>query len=215
MRVTSWKTTLIGAILAIVVAVQPLIATGKIDWKAVVMAALIAGLGYVAKDSDVTGGTKTLGSPMKKLFMIVILITGFSIANAQVSLTKPIPKNWSQLVNTDNNKLATVNSLYKWVPRLNGGIQGLSYDLKGNEPKTLNAICFGVGWLRYKDVDGVPFNDFGVNLLLLIDTQTKGYGLGIYGTYNLIGSTALVNIGTHYDFNLKTELIDTGLTFHY
>jgi hypothetical protein len=57
MKNTSWKTTLIGAILAIVIAVQPLITTGKIDWKAVGIAALVALLGYVAKDSNVTGGT--------------------------------------------------------------------------------------------------------------------------------------------------------------
>lgn len=51
----NWKTSLLGALLAIVVAVQPLISTGTIDWKAVVIAALIAGLGFVAKDHDVTG----------------------------------------------------------------------------------------------------------------------------------------------------------------
>jgi len=65
MKNTSWKTTLIGAILAIVIAVQPLIATGTIDWKAVIVAALIAGLGFVAKDSNVTGGTVSNGKTVK------------------------------------------------------------------------------------------------------------------------------------------------------
>lgn len=51
----SWKTTLLGALLAITVAVQPLITTGTIDWKAVTIAVLIAALGYFAKDHDVTG----------------------------------------------------------------------------------------------------------------------------------------------------------------
>lgn len=53
----NWKTTLIACALAAVVAVEPMISTGKVDWKAVGMAALIAALGVVAKDANVTGGT--------------------------------------------------------------------------------------------------------------------------------------------------------------
>jgi hypothetical protein len=56
---TSWKTTLIGCILAIAVAIEPLISTGTFDWKQVVIAALIAALSFVMKDSDVTGGTRS------------------------------------------------------------------------------------------------------------------------------------------------------------
>lgn len=51
----SWKTTIIGAVTAIIVAVQPIIATGTIDWKAVGLAAVIALFGFLAKDADVTG----------------------------------------------------------------------------------------------------------------------------------------------------------------
>ena len=53
----NWKTTLFGCLAAIMIAVAPLIQTGQIDWKAVIVAALVAGLGFVAKDSNVTGGT--------------------------------------------------------------------------------------------------------------------------------------------------------------
>lgn len=53
----NWKTTLFGALAAVVIAIQPIIATGTIDWKAVGLAALVAALGYFAKDSNVTGGT--------------------------------------------------------------------------------------------------------------------------------------------------------------
>jgi len=51
----SFKTTIIGAVLATVIAVQPLIETGIIDYKKVGLAAIIALFGYLAKDSDVTG----------------------------------------------------------------------------------------------------------------------------------------------------------------
>jgi len=51
----SYKTTIIGAILAAIIAVQPLIETGSFDLKKVALAAFIALFGYLAKDSDVTG----------------------------------------------------------------------------------------------------------------------------------------------------------------
>lgn len=53
----NWKTTITGALIAVVIAVQPIIATGNVDWKAVGLAALVALLGYLAKDNNVTGGT--------------------------------------------------------------------------------------------------------------------------------------------------------------
>lgn len=54
----SYKTTIVGALLAAVIAIQPYLTTGEIDVKQLVIAGLIAALGYFAKDNDVTGGTK-------------------------------------------------------------------------------------------------------------------------------------------------------------
>jgi len=51
----SYKTTIIGAILACIIAIQPLIETGVIDYKKIGLAAIIALFGYISKDSDVTG----------------------------------------------------------------------------------------------------------------------------------------------------------------
>lgn len=65
MKVTSWKTTVFGALLAFIVAVQPLITTGEIDWQRVLIAGFIALLGFFAKDRDVTGGSKKLGTTIK------------------------------------------------------------------------------------------------------------------------------------------------------
>ena len=51
-----WKTTLVGCLAAGVVALQPLVATGEIDVKALVYAFFIAAFSAVAKDFNVTGG---------------------------------------------------------------------------------------------------------------------------------------------------------------
>lgn len=54
----SWKTTLTGVILAIMIAVQPLATDGldlKKDWFKFAIAIGIALFGYFSKDHDVTG----------------------------------------------------------------------------------------------------------------------------------------------------------------
>jgi hypothetical protein len=56
---TSWKTTVLGILLAIVVVVAPLLQTGTVTWKDITIAVLLAIAGYLQKDKDVTGGTRT------------------------------------------------------------------------------------------------------------------------------------------------------------
>ncbi len=53
----SWKTTVIGAITAAFIAVEPIVETGQVDWKKVALGAAVAAFGYLAKDANVTGGT--------------------------------------------------------------------------------------------------------------------------------------------------------------
>lgn len=54
----NWKTTLAGAIAGGLIAVQPLLATGTVDWKAVGVGFVVAIFGYFAKDAGVTGTEK-------------------------------------------------------------------------------------------------------------------------------------------------------------
>lgn len=54
----NWKTTISALTLAVIIAVQPIVENGVIDWKKVGVAALVAVVGYFAKDNNVTGGTK-------------------------------------------------------------------------------------------------------------------------------------------------------------
>lgn len=53
----SWKTTLVGALLAAFIVIQPLLEGDSISWKRIVGAGLVAFLSYLVKDKDVTGGT--------------------------------------------------------------------------------------------------------------------------------------------------------------
>jgi hypothetical protein len=51
----NWETTLAGLIGAITVAIYPLLTTGEINWNNVLIASIIAVVGYFAKSKNVTG----------------------------------------------------------------------------------------------------------------------------------------------------------------
>lgn len=57
----NYKTTIVGVVGAIWLALQPLITNGAFniskDWKNLVGAAIVASMGFLVKDFNVTGGT--------------------------------------------------------------------------------------------------------------------------------------------------------------
>lgn len=150
---------------------------------------------------------------MKRTLFIISFLLIAGVMSGQ--LFKPVPKN---LFKPEQSGLKSLKGTFKFIPRLNVGVVGTSY---GKNPETkvmevtpLSALGFGVGLLRYREVDGLPFNDIGINLMYLQNTQTPGSGVGLYGTYNT-GPIGLLNLGSHYDFGVGRFFIDTGLTFHF
>ena len=51
----NYKTTIVGAITAVVVALYPIVVSGTFEWENVVAGAVIALYAYLTKDYDVTG----------------------------------------------------------------------------------------------------------------------------------------------------------------
>lgn len=57
----NWRTTLVGGLLALLLAIQPLIeaaGTGDIDWKQLAVAGIVAVFSYLSKDAGVSGTQK-------------------------------------------------------------------------------------------------------------------------------------------------------------
>lgn len=51
----SYKTTLLGLLAAVIMAIEPIVSTGKIDYERLMWAAIIAIGGYIVKDFNVSG----------------------------------------------------------------------------------------------------------------------------------------------------------------
>lgn len=62
----NWRTTLVGCLFAVIVAIEPLITTGAMNWEQVGKAALIALFAFLVKDANVTGGTVAANNEAKE-----------------------------------------------------------------------------------------------------------------------------------------------------
>jgi hypothetical protein len=159
---------------------------------------------------------------MKKLLIICFVILSGTGLNAQ-NLFKPVGPEIFKGEQQDNRSLglyglpqpAAPELPGKWLLRLNTGVMGVSYELtKGSQPVPFSAIGFGAGYYYFKNVNGEPFNVWGVNALLLTNTNNAGLGAGVYGVYNT-NAVGLLNLGAHYDFSVNKAFIDTGITFKF
>lgn len=158
---------------------------------------------------------------MKRLLILFLFVIFAITINAQ-GLFKPVPEDLFQpdiqtRITPLMGAVPQVQTIIpgKWILRLNTGVMGVSYELKkGSVPVPLSAILFGIGYLYYENVNGTPFNVWGVNAGLLTNTQNAGLGLGLFGTYNT-NAIGLLNVGGHYDFSVNMFYIDTGLSFKF
>lgn len=55
MKTNSWKTTVTGICGALLINVVPLLQTGTYSWQAIVVGVVVAIIGYLAKDWNVSG----------------------------------------------------------------------------------------------------------------------------------------------------------------
>ena len=150
---------------------------------------------------------------MKK-FIFIFLLAAFSLASsAQIgNLFKPID-NVIKVEQTAGVK----SILDDVVLRLNVGVTTTQsyYDKVNKEIVTnpMSAIGFGLGIQHYTlKPDGTLFNDYGANLLYLVQDGVNGVnGMGV----GLFGNLSIFQLGVDYNFTLKRLSVDTGITLKF
>lgn len=150
---------------------------------------------------------------MKKYFLILILAAFTLAGSAQVgNLFKPID-NVIKVEQTAGVK----SILDDVVLRLNVGVTTTQsyYDKVEKEIVTnpMSAVGFGLGVQHYVlKPDGTLFNDYGVNLLYLVQDGVNGVnGMGV----GLFGNLSIFQLGCDYNFTLKRFCVDTGITLKF
>jgi hypothetical protein len=219
----SWVTTVLGCVIAICVAIQPLITTGVIDWKQVGFAALIAAFGFFTKQYNVTGGDKSnhmTVPPGAKILILAILMSGIGFtAQAQINTRhffSAITKE--DVVGVQAAKtLKTAPISLAWF--LRGKIAETAYEVPlfhGGGGQLFSATGVGLSLAAYNlsavelfSVDAIlyaPNTDLNVNGI----STALAIGIPI-PKLNLPN----INIGIREDWKAKVTYLQTSITFEF
>lgn len=112
---------------------------------------------------------------------------------------------------TDADKAQSV-----WLPRFNTAVAFVkltptSEDKQVFESKPFSAVGFGAGYQHFINSNNKPYNNYGFNVLLLLNidpTETGPSGISLAGTVNAF---EFINVGAGYDFQAKTYFLMTGV----
>lgn len=168
---------------------------------------------------------------LSKAAMIAVLLSLSLGANAQGPFTgffKPAAANPDiyQMVRVSKAmKTGTLTADFdqpiinrKWLIRPTVGVVAKAFtynkDLKELESSTLNKVGFGMGYQSYEEINGQAYNTFGVNALLLFDSDFDMSKLNFTAALTA-HALKLVDVGIARDFGLKQWLLLTGITYSF
>jgi hypothetical protein len=100
-------------------------------------------------------------------------------------------------------------------PTVNLNAMVLTYDklTRSLETSAFSALGIGVGLQHYEEIGGVLVNDYGANLLLIINgADPSQAGFGLAATVNAL---QFFNIGAGYDFTNKRPQILIGASWSF
>jgi hypothetical protein len=106
-----------------------------------------------------------------------------------------------------------------WVfrPAVSITAMKLIYDkeLKQLSSTSFTSLGIGAGYQHYINVDGLPYNNFGFNLLMLytaIPTETTKSGISLAGT---VSALKFIDLGVGYDFDVKQAFGLMGIKYNF
>jgi len=138
---------------------------------------------------------------MKKLLIILFLAIGLS-GMAQKPLKaflRPVPDSLFKIARTIDRDITVDQKSYKLLLRPVIGMTGVQWNWNKIE-KEFNKSAFdwvgaGVGIQHFIEVNGLPFNDYGANALLLL-----GDDISAAVTFSGFG---ILNLGVVYNFTIN------------
>lgn len=157
---------------------------------------------------------------MKKL-IIVLLLVAFGTSTFAQGFFIPIGvQKWDHL-KTQKGLTKAVNPSM-WILRPAVSITSFKYvyneDTKKAEVSNYLASGLGVGYQHYIESDEDPYNNYGINLLLLFNTvplgtvETPNAGISLAGSFSLL---KLIDIGLGYDFSVKQVFVMGGIKYNF
>jgi hypothetical protein len=153
---------------------------------------------------------------MKRLLIIISFILLASVLTAQhVGLFRPVPQT---LFQSSPGVLNASQNSSVWLWRLNANLiaDELVWDKSTKQFNSipLSAVGPGIGYHHFVELDnGAPYNDWGVNFLILIGTNIEQITPANLKAAFTINAFNIANIGV--DTNFKTFGILFGVSVNF
>ena len=153
---------------------------------------------------------------MKKLAVLMIVMS-FSVMTFGQSkwngFFKPVTYDTPVFRNRDLNQPASV-----WLFRPTVSLTALQFtwdkEAKAFQSTPFSSVGMGIGYQHYVDVNNEPYNNFGLNALVLMNQSTTDDPV----TASLVVTvTALrfISVGTGYDLGRKVVFLLTGVSYSF
>jgi hypothetical protein len=200
------------------------------DWptlKPVLFTAIAAGLSYVIKNYLTNSEGQLLKTekyalkhPVKsngslKTILLIFMLSCFGIAANAQGFFKPVTP--AIFKSTEKSLFASENQS-AWLLRPSVQITAVQLtwnkETKSFDSSPLSSAGAGVSYQHYINVNGNPFNNWGVNLLALLGTDLSKItpaSLGFAATVNV----SIVNAGIGYNLGNKLPFILTGVVLKF
>lgn len=183
---------------------------------------------YKAKKEEAMKAEKKRQFPnLPKSIVIGLVISGFALASLQAQTPEQSKWNgfWkpvdgrifvSENLASDGTEYTMENSA--WLFRPSFTLTAMKFVPTKEEGKVFDVSSFtsggvGVGYQRYVNNNGSPYNIFGASAMILLDatpTKTTGAGISIAGAVNAL---EYINVGLGYDFREKTVFLMAGINY--
>ena len=151
---------------------------------------------------------------MKKIICIISLVLFCVVAYSQGPLTgffRPVKQN----ITLKQRTLTSDKNASTWLFRPTLQLTALQF-APGEDGKyevsSLSKAGMGISYMHYTDNNGVPYANFGVNVLALFPTDNE-----IAKTTIVVGFTGFqfVSIGAGYDLGIKKMVFLTGMVYSF
>ena len=135
---------------------------------------------------------------MKKLLLIFCFVALAMITSAQ-SIFKPVPEDLFA------NKASLTASQSAWLWRLSVDVSAIEYtydkETKSFDSYPLSSAGPAIGFRHYTQLpDGSPYNDYGINLAILLGTDITKISPAQIKAALLFNAFEFVNVGVSYNF---------------
>ena len=156
---------------------------------------------------------------MKKaiILLFLLLITTMGFSQRWQGFFKPVDKdlfNKSFMRGWLYESAGTFSSVWLFRPTISiTAMQFIPDKESGFIVKAFNSMGTGVSYNHYIEQDGLPYSNYGFNLLMLFSYDPGGESAANLQIAGTVTAFQLVNLGIGYSPQLKKPFILTGVTF--